>query len=92
MHEISGGSLGRADVPKLFEQSVQNILQQNSGMREEVLTYIINLILADKEISQSEIEFVYGFGNSIGLSEKEISVKFAEMIQRNYFPSPDAIV
>lgn len=85
-------AVAQADVPKLFEQSVQNILQQNPGMRNELLAYIINLVLADKEISQSEIEFVYGFGNSIGLSEKEISIKFAEMIQQNFVPSLESIV
>lgn len=84
--------VARADVVKLFEKSVQNILQQNPGMRAELLSYMINLVLADKEISQSEIELIYTFGSNIGFSEKEISVKFAEMIQRNYIPSLDAIV
>lgn len=45
----------------------------------------------DKEICESEIALVYGFGKGIGFSEKEISQKFAEMIQRNYVPSLESI-
>ena len=84
-------SVAKSDVPKLFEMSVANILSHDPGMRDGLLTYMINLVLSDKEIDQKEIEFVYGFGKNIGFSEKEISVKFAEIIQRKYVPSLAAI-
>jgi len=80
-----------SDVPTLFNQSVQNILEKDPGMREQLLAYLMALVLSDKEISESETELVYAFGKGIGFSDKEISVKFAEMIQRNYVPSLDAI-
>ena len=84
-------SVAKSDVPKLFEMSVANILSHDPGMRDGLLTYMINLVLSDKEIDQKEIEFIYGFGKNIGFSEKEISVKFAEIIQRKYVPSLAAI-
>ena len=84
-------SVAEADVPELFDRSVKNILEKNPGMRESLLSYIIELVLSDKEISRGEIDFVYMFGNGIGFSNKEVSEKFAEMIQSNYMPSLDSI-
>lgn len=84
-------AVAQADIPKLFNTSVQNILSQNPGMRDGILSYMIGLILSDKEIAMDEIGFIYAFGNNIGFSDKEISVKFAEMIQRNYIPSLESI-
>ena len=79
------------DVPKLFNMSVKNILEINPGMRDGLLSYMIGLVMSDKQISDDEISLIYSFGKSIGFSEKEISVKFAEMIQRNYVPSLESI-
>ena len=84
-------AVAQADIPKLFNTSVQNILSQNPGMRDGILSYMIGLVLSDKEIAMDEIGFIYAFGNNIGFSDKEISVKFAEMIQRNYIPSLESI-
>ena len=84
-------AIAQADVPKLFHQSVQNILDKDPGVRDMLLTYMIGLVLSDKEISKAETELIYSFGRGIGFSDKEISVKFAEMIQRNYVPSLDSI-
>lgn len=81
----------KSDVSKLFDQSVKNILSQNPGMRDGLLAYMMGLVMSDKEISENEIGLIYGFGDSIGFSEKEISQKFAEMIQRNYVPSLESI-
>lgn len=84
-------AVAQSDVPKLFEESVKSILSQNPGMRDGLLAYMMGLVMSDKEISENEIGLIYGFGDSIGFSEKEISQKFAEMIQRNYVPSLESI-
>ena len=84
-------AIARADVGKLFTQSVQNILKQNPGMRDGILEYMMSLVLSDKEIAKGEIALIYSFGNDIGFTEKEISLKFAGMIQRNYLPSLESI-
>ena len=84
-------AVAQSDVPKLFDQSVKSILSQNPGMRDGLLAYMMGLVMSDKEISENEIDLIYGFGDSIGFSEKEISQKFAEMIQRNYVPSLESI-
>lgn len=84
-------AIAEANVPELFRQSVQNILSKDPGMRDILLTYMISLVLSDKEIAQEEVDFIFAFGKEIGFSDKETSVKFAEMIQRNYVPSLEAI-
>ena len=84
-------AVAQSDVSKLFDQSVKNILSQNPGMRDGLLAYMMGLVMSDKEISENEIGLIYGFGDSIGFSQKEISQKFAEMIQRNYVPSLESI-
>lgn len=52
---------------------------------------MMSLVLSDKEIAKEEIGLIYGFGNDIGFTDKEISVKFAGIIQRNYVPSLESI-
>lgn len=84
-------SVAKSDVPKLFEMSTNNILSHDPGMRDGLLAYIISMVLADKEINENEIDFVYSFGKGIGFSEKEVSQKFAEIIQRNYVPSLESM-
>jgi len=84
-------AVAKADVPKLFKTSVQNILSQDPGMKEGLLAYLMDLVMSDKEISADEIGFIYNFGDNLGFTEKEISRKFAEMIQRNYVPSLESI-
>lgn len=84
-------AIAEANVPELFRQSVRNILSKDPGMRDILLTYMMSLVLSDKEIAKEEVEFIYSFGKEIGFSDKEISVKFAEMIQRNYVPSLESI-
>ncbi len=84
-------AIAKANVEQLFEQSVHIILTLEPAMRENLLAYVISLVISDKQIANDEISFVYGFGKSLNFSEKEISQQFAAMIQRNFTPSFDAI-
>lgn len=84
-------SVAGADVVSLFNQSLSNILSKEPGMRDNLLLYMISLVLSDKEISDAEVRLIYNIGSNMGYSDKEISVKFAEMIQRNYIPSLSSI-
>lgn len=86
LDEISEGDIGA-----IFNDAVENILKINPGMRDGMLTYVINIVLSDKTINNEEIEFLYKFGESIGFSEIEVANAIAEAIQRSYVPSIDAI-
>lgn len=84
-------SVLKADVNKLFEGSINAILSINPGLKPNLLEYIISIVLADREIGEQEVNFVYNIGKGLGLSVKEISILFASMVQRNFNPSVDAI-
>lgn len=84
-------SVAGADVPALFQQSVQHILEKDPGMREVLLTYMMSLVLSDKSITEEEVGLIFSFGREVGLSDKEISVHFAELIQQHYVPSLESI-
>ena len=84
-------AVAQSNVPELFNASVQHILEHDPGLREALLSYMMGLVLSDKHISEEEVKLIYDFGSHLGLSEKEISQQFAEMIQRNFVPSLDAI-
>ena len=81
----------QGDVGQIFNDSVGNILKINPGMREPMLSYIINIVLSDKLINKEEVEFIYKFGDSIGFSEIEVANAIAEAIQQNYVPSLESI-
>lgn len=79
------------DVNELFANSINAILNINPGLKPNLLEYIISIVLADREIGEREVNFVYSIGKELGLSVKEISILFASMVQRNFNPSLDAI-
>lgn len=84
-------TITEGDVVSIFNESVSKILEINPGMRDNLLKYMIRIVLSDKNISDEEIELIYTFGNNIGLSEMEIATAIAEDIQQNYVPGMDAI-
>lgn len=84
-------TIADGDVVSIFNESVSKILEINPGMRDNLLKYMIRIVLSDKNISDEEIELIYTFGNNIGLSEVEIATAIAEDIQQNYVPGMDAI-
>ncbi len=86
LEEISKG-----DVWASFNESVGKILEMNPGMRGDLLKFTISIVLADKLISKDEVELIYKFGNSIGLSDMEIATEIAIAIQQNYVPSLSSI-
>lgn len=83
--------IAKQDVDKLFEDSVKQILSINSSLRPVLLEYMINVILSDRAIAEAEVNFIYDLGARLGLSPKEISLSFADMVQRNFNPSITAI-
>lgn len=84
-------TIADGDVVSIFNESVSKILEINPGMRDNLLKYMIRIVLSNKNISDEEIELIYTFGNNIGLSEVEIATAIAEDIQQNYVPGMDAI-
>ena len=80
-----------SDVDALFEKSINTILGINPGLKPNLLEYIISIVLADRQIGEKEVNFVYSIGQALKLSVKEISILFARMVQQSFNPSLDAI-
>ena len=85
------GEVLEKDVDKLFESSVKQLLHLNPGLKPALLEYIIGVILSDKSIAEKEVNFIYHIGQQLGLSVKEISLIFADLVQRSFVPSLDSI-
>lgn len=83
--------IAAGDVLKTFNESVENIMKINPGMREGMLRYMIDIVMSDQIIAKEEIELLYKFGESVGLSKIEVANAIAETIQQNYVPSLDLI-
>ena len=83
--------VAKGDVDKMFEQSVNQLIQYDPSLKPALLDYIVGMVLADKDITEKEVNFIYHIGQQLGLSVKEISQIFAGQVQRNYVPSLDSI-
>ncbi|MCR5779637.1 MAG: hypothetical protein K6G70_03730, partial [Bacteroidaceae bacterium] len=51
-------SILKADVDKLFADSINKILKINPGLKQSLLEYIISVVMADREIGEAEVNFV----------------------------------
>lgn len=83
--------IAQGDVMEIFNDAVTNLLRINPGMRDGMLRYMIAIVMSDKIIEKDEVELLYNFGESIGLSKIEVANTIAESIQKSYVPSLDAI-
>ena len=83
--------IAQGDVNEVFTDAVSNLMRINPGMREGMVRYMINIAMSDNEISKAEVEFLYMFGESVGLSKIEVAHSIAEAIQQGFVPSIDSI-
>lgn len=81
----------QGDVGQTFCDSVKSILEISPGMRDDMLNYMIHIVMSDKLITRQEVDWLYAFGEQIGLSNMEVASAIAEAIQRSYIPSLDSI-
>ena len=81
----------REDVVGKFNESVNNILNKAPGMRETLLFYLIGLVMSDRKLLESEVALLYNVGRGLGFSDRDISVRFADMIRKHFTPSLDSI-
>lgn len=77
----------KQDVDKMFADAVNYILKIDPGMKPELVAYVIRTVMADSNIGEAEVNFIYQFGQDLGLTIKEISDIFADMFQLVYNPS-----
>ena len=78
--------ISKQDVPALFNESLNKILEINPGYREALIKYVISIVMSDSVIEEEELDMVYSFGNQIGFSEVEIASDLAMEIQKSFVP------
>ena len=78
--------ISKQDVPALFNESLNKILEINPGYREALIKYVISIVMSDSVIEEEELDMVYSFGNQIGFSEVEIASYLALEIQKSFVP------
>lgn len=71
----------------MLQDSINNLLQIDQSVKPELVAYMIRTVMADKTITEEEVNFVYGFGRSLGMTVKEISNVFADMFKLFFSPS-----
>lgn len=74
-------------IDLFFENSVKELLGINPGERNMMLEYMINIIIADSAIQDSELNFIFDFGVKLGFERKEIAQIFANSIQEQFIPN-----
>jgi hypothetical protein len=74
-------------IQEFFESSIKALLEINPGEKNMMMEYIINVIIADSIISDSEFEFIFDFGTKLGFERKEIAQIFAGSIQEQFMPN-----
>ena len=84
-------SISSEDVDKLFSDSVNALIQMDPNIRPALLQYMIEIILADHDIHEKEVNFIYDIGQKLGLSVQDISNIFGGSIQRYFSPSLSAL-
>ncbi len=85
-------SIVEKNVPELFQESIEKIMETNPEMRDAMLNYLISIVLADEEMKKPEIEAVFTIGhNLLGFSSIEIAQLFLQMIQSGFNPKAQSI-
>lgn len=83
--------INQGNVEELFTDAVQHLMEINPGLRDGMLRYMIDIVMADHNIAKEQIELVNSFGASIGFSPIEIANMIGQAIQQKFEPSMDSI-
>jgi len=75
-------------VEEILIKTIEKILEINPSERENMLVFVIGMVMADRAINEKELEFIFDISkNAFGYTPKETAQIFADIIQRNYMPS-----
>lgn len=77
---------GSGKVLEVFNSSAGAIINANPGEKYGLFDFMVGIALADRQIFQQEIDFLYNVAESFGLSRKEAAQMIAQSIQREFMP------
>ena len=75
------------NIETIFNSSALSIIEQNPSERFMMFRFLIDMILIDRNISDSEINFLYRTGRDLfSFIDKEIAQLIGEAIQYKFIP------
>lgn len=81
----------QTNVQEAFIQSVKSLLAEEPTLRQSMFSYLIALVLADKQLTNAEILFIYDMGENVfGYCRKETAFMLAQMLQTDFEPALSA--
>ena len=82
-------SIEKQDVNKIFEDSYKVLLDKyaDRNVRNDIMVYFVELVLADKKITQDELTVIYKFGHELDYSDDEISTYLGNEIRNRIVPN-----
>ena len=84
--------VSQGDCCKIFNESVQRILDINPDMKADLFSYIVNLTVTDHKFDQKEIDLMFQIGHQqFGFSDEVIFSFLTAGIRQNFIPSISSI-
>lgn len=74
-------------VQEIFFSSASEILKRNPNEKYGMFEYLVSIAMADHDINEKEIEFLYAVGTQFGFSRQEIAQIVAGMVQSHFLPN-----
>ena len=84
--------VSQGDCCKIFNESVQRILDINPDMKADLFSYIVNLTVTDHKFDQKELDLMFQIGHqAFGFSDEVIFSFLTAGIRQNFIPSISSI-
>ncbi len=77
----------KGDVGKIFKESVDKILEINSGVADALLDYFITVVFADGILDNDEMALIFDFGHQVGLSDGDIARTIGTKLKEEFSPT-----
>ena len=76
----------KGDVMKIFNDSVDKVLEMDPDMNEGLLRYFITVVFADGILDENEMELIFDFGRKIGFSDGDIARAVGIRLREDFTP------
>lgn len=79
--------IAKKDIQKVFHKSVAAILENCPFEKDNLMKYVLRMMVADHHIKESELRFAYRLSKDVfEMSKDEFSSCYAEVIQEFFHP------
>jgi len=80
--------INKEDNFVVFNESLLKILNHDSSQKVNLLSYLMDVAVADNKILDSEVRLIYEIGEKLmGYTKHEIAAIFLDVIRNNFYPN-----